>query len=102
VLRQPGPQPIQPPSKQTAAQHRNPDGLQRPPVVRNRQPSHKHGHNATHFEWFSDQLARACQIEADLEAMNIPIPTPLSDASQTLMRIVEVCQKHYELYARNG
>jgi hypothetical protein len=50
-------------------------------------------------EWFSDQLARACQIEADLVAMNIPVPAPLSEASRTLMRIVEVCQKHYEHHA---
>jgi hypothetical protein len=48
---------------------------------------------------FSNQLARACQIEADLQDMHIPIPSPLSEASQTLMRIVELCQKHYELYA---
>jgi hypothetical protein len=58
---------------------------------------------ATHWfgktEWFSDRLARACQIEADLEAMHIPFPAPLSEASQALMTIVEVCQKHYELYA---
>jgi hypothetical protein len=45
------------------------------------------------------KLARACQIEADLEAMNIPVPTPLSEANRILMRIVEVCQKHYELHA---
>ena len=50
-------------------------------------------------EWFSDQLARTSQIEADLEAMNIPVPTLLSEASQTLMHIVEVCQGHYELHA---
>jgi hypothetical protein len=50
-------------------------------------------------EWFSDRLARACQIEADLEVMNIPVPAPLSQASETLMTIVEVCQKHYELCA---
>ena len=42
-------------------------------------------------EWFSDRLARACQIEADLEVMHIPVPSPLSEASQTLMTIVEVC-----------
>jgi hypothetical protein len=50
-------------------------------------------------EWFSDQLARAWQIEADLEAMNISVPSPLSEASRTLMRIVEDCQKQYELHA---
>ena len=50
-------------------------------------------------EWFSDRLARACQIESDLEAMHIPVPTALAEASQTLISIVEVCQKHYELYA---
>ena len=50
-------------------------------------------------EWFSDRLARACQIEADLEAMQIPVPAPLSQASETLMTIVEVCQKHYEFCA---
>jgi hypothetical protein len=50
-------------------------------------------------EWFSDRLARACQIEADLEVMHIPVPAPLSEASQALMTIVEVCQKHCELYA---
>jgi hypothetical protein len=50
-------------------------------------------------EGFSDRLARACQTEADLDAMDIPVPTPLSEASQTLIRIVELCQKHYELYA---
>jgi hypothetical protein len=31
--------------------------------------------------------------------MNIPVPTLLSEASQTLMHIVEVCQGHYELHA---
>jgi hypothetical protein len=49
-------------------------------------------------DWFSDQLARACQTEADLAAMNIPVPTPLAEASRALIQIVEVCQKHYELY----
>jgi hypothetical protein len=56
-------------------------------------------HWLTKVDWFSNQLARACQIEADLQDMHIPIPSPLSEASQTLMRIVELCQKHYELYA---
>jgi hypothetical protein len=49
-------------------------------------------------DWFSDQLVRVCQIEADLKAMDISVPTRLAEASQTLMRIVELCQKHYELY----
>ena len=53
----------------------------------------------TTVDWFSTRLARICQIEADLEAMNIPVPTLLSEASQTLMHIVEVCQGHYELHA---
>jgi hypothetical protein len=50
-------------------------------------------------EWFGDRMAPTCQIEADLETMQIPVPTHLSEASQTLMSIVEVCEKHYELYA---
>jgi hypothetical protein len=31
--------------------------------------------------------------------MQISVPTPLSEASETLMTIVEVCQRHYELHA---
>jgi hypothetical protein len=56
-------------------------------------------HWLTKVDWFSNRLARTCQIEADLEAIHVPVPRPLSEASQTLMRIVEICQKHYELYA---
>jgi hypothetical protein len=58
---------------------------------------------ATHWlakvNWFSDRFARASQIETDLETMQIPVPAPLSEASLTLMRIVEACQGHYELHA---
>jgi hypothetical protein len=49
-------------------------------------------------DWFSDRLARTAQIEADLEAMRVPVPTPLAEASHTLMRIVEDCQGQYELH----
>jgi hypothetical protein len=45
-------------------------------------------------DWFSDQLARTCQIEADLKIIRVPV----SEASEALMRIIEVCQKHCELY----
>ena len=50
-------------------------------------------------DWFSDRLARTSQIETDLESIHVPVPTPLSEASHTLMRIVELCEKHCELYA---
>jgi hypothetical protein len=49
-------------------------------------------------DWFSDRFARTSQIEADLAFMQVPVPPPLSEASQTLMRIVETCQKHYDLH----
>jgi hypothetical protein len=50
------------------------------------------------LEWFGERLEHICQLEVDLETSLVSVPTPLSEASQTLTRIVEVCQKHYELY----
>jgi hypothetical protein len=50
-------------------------------------------------DWFGDELVRTCQIEADLNVINIPVPTRVSEATVTLMSIVEVCQDYYELYA---
>jgi hypothetical protein len=50
-------------------------------------------------DWFGDELARTCQIEADLKVIHIPVPTRVSEASVTLISIVEVCQDYYELYA---
>jgi hypothetical protein len=50
------------------------------------------------LDWFSNRLARTSQMEADLQSIDVDVPTALSEAIQTLMRIVEVCQKHYELY----
>jgi hypothetical protein len=43
VLRQPRAPPVQPPSGQTTAQHRNPDGPHWPTVVRNGHPGYKRG-----------------------------------------------------------
>jgi hypothetical protein len=50
-------------------------------------------------DWFDDELVRTCQIEADLKVSHISVPTSVSEASVTLMSIVEVCQDYYELYA---
>jgi hypothetical protein len=55
-------------------------------------------HWLTKLDWFSNRLARTCQMEADLQSIHVAVPTALTEAIQTLTRIVEVCQKHYELY----
>jgi hypothetical protein len=55
-------------------------------------------HWLTKLDWFSNRLARTSQMEADLQSIHVDVPTALTEAIQTFMRIVEACQKHHELY----
>jgi hypothetical protein len=53
----------------------------------------------TKVDWFSNQLTRVCQIAADLEEIYIPVPSPLSQARETLLCVVRACEGLYELYS---
>jgi hypothetical protein len=71
VLRQPRAPSVQPPSGQTTAQHRNPDGPHWPSVVRNGHPGHKGGDDDPYTRT-GQQAGRADRDDAVIEPAGLP------------------------------
>jgi hypothetical protein len=71
VLRQPRAPPAQPPSDQTAAQHRNPDRAHRSSFALNGHPSHKRGDDHPYTR-ARQQTGRADRNNAVIEPASLP------------------------------